>query len=61
MFRRSRARNSELNKSTSPKYDLIKDFMIVPDSRKFEEVPVNTESPMARTKSNMELLALQVE
>ena len=52
-FRHSRARNPEVNSLIWPKFELIREFMVVLATCKFDEDPIKTESTIDRTRPNM--------
>ena len=59
MFPGSRASNSEVNDLTWPKFQLVRDFMPLLDTCKFEEVVIKTQEAMPRTMSNMFFIITQ--
>ena len=60
-FRHSRARNPEVNSLIWPKFELIREFMAVLATCKFDEDPIKTESTIDRTRSNMGFFSSQVQ
>ena len=60
-FRHSRARNPEVNSLIWPKFELIREFMAVLATCKFDEDPIKTESTIDRTRSNMGFFGSQVQ
>ena len=52
MFHGSMASNSEVNDLTWPKFELVRDFMPLLDTCKFEEIVIKTEGAMPRRMSS---------
>ena len=58
-FRHSRASNTEVNNLIRPKFELIREFMAVQATCKFDEDPIKIEGTIDRTRSNMGFLGSQ--
>ena len=52
-FQHSRASNTEVNSLIWPKFELIREFMAVLATCKFDEDPIKIEGTIDRTRSNM--------